>query len=90
MKVMTVDNIITTKNINITHVETYHSDMADHDLMWADIELLDEAAPMIEHDRAWARMSQRPAQRRILIHTTWLTAMTRQSGSLAKASRKSF
>ena len=52
MKVMTVDNIITTKNINITHVETYHSDMADHDLMWADIELLDEAAPMIEHDRA--------------------------------------
>lgn len=52
MKVMTVDNIITTKNINITNVETYHSDMADHDLMWADIELLDEAAPMIEHDRA--------------------------------------
>ncbi len=52
MKVMTVDNIITTKNINITHVETYHSDMADHDLMFADIELLNEAAPMIEHDRA--------------------------------------
>ena len=52
MKVMTVDNIITTKNINITHVETYHSDMADHDLMFADIELLDETAPMIEHDRA--------------------------------------
>lgn len=52
MKVMTVDNIITTKNINITHVETFHSDMADHDLMWADIELLNEPAPMIEHDRA--------------------------------------
>ena len=52
MKVMTVDNIITTKNITITDVGTYHSDMADHDLLWADIELLDEEATMVEHDRA--------------------------------------
>lgn len=52
MNVVTVDNIITTKNINITHVESFHSDMADHDLLFADIELLDEEAPTVEHDRA--------------------------------------
>ena len=43
MKVMTVDNIITTKNIRITDVGTVHSDMADHDMLWADLEFLDEA-----------------------------------------------
>lgn len=43
MKVMTVDNIITSKNIRITDVGTVHSDMADHDMLWADLEFLDEA-----------------------------------------------
>ena len=43
MKVMTVDNIITTKNIRITDVGTVHSDMADHDMLWADLEFLDKA-----------------------------------------------
>lgn len=43
MKVMAVDNIITTKNIRITDVGTVHSDMADHDMLWADLEFLDEA-----------------------------------------------
>lgn len=52
MKVMTVDNIITTKNIEITNVESYHSDMADHDLLYADLILKDEAAETVEHDRA--------------------------------------
>lgn len=52
MKVMTVDNIITSKNINIVNVESFHTDMADHDLLWADIELLNEEAPKVEHDLA--------------------------------------
>ncbi len=43
MKVLTVDNIITTKNIRITDVGTVHSDMADHDMLWADLEFLDQA-----------------------------------------------
>lgn len=43
MKVMTVDNIITTKNIRINEVGQVHSDMADHDMLWADLEFLDEA-----------------------------------------------
>lgn len=42
MKVFSVDNIITTKNIKITNVESLHSDMADHDLLFADLEFLDE------------------------------------------------
>lgn len=44
MKVMTVDNIITSKNISIGSVKTYHSDMADHDMIYADLTLTDEAA----------------------------------------------
>lgn len=43
MKVMTVDNIMTTKNIRIHEVGSVHSDMADHDMLWADLEFLDEA-----------------------------------------------
>ena len=42
MKVMSVDNIITTKNMTISNVNTYHSDMADHDMIYADLTLLDE------------------------------------------------
>ena len=49
MKVLTVDNIITTKNIRITDVGTVHSDMADHDMLWADLEFLDQAEGRAGH-----------------------------------------
>lgn len=52
MKVMTVDNIIVSKNIEITNVGSYHSDMADHDLLYADIILNDQDYTYVEHDRA--------------------------------------
>lgn len=42
MKVFSVDNIIVTKNIMITYVDSLHSDMADHDLLFADLEFLDQ------------------------------------------------
>ena len=48
MKVMSVDNIITTKNITISNVNTYHSDMADHDMIYADLTLLDEPKTFVE------------------------------------------
>lgn len=44
MKVMTVDNIITSKNIEIAQVDTFHSDMADHDMIYADLVFSDEPA----------------------------------------------
>lgn len=44
MKTKAVDNIITTKNISIETVDTYHSDMADHDMIYADLVLSDEPA----------------------------------------------
>ncbi len=43
MKVMTVDNILVSKNIRINNVGKVHTDMADHDMIYADIEFLDEA-----------------------------------------------
>lgn len=49
MKVMSVDNIITTKNITISNVNTYHSDMADHDMIYADLTLLDEPKAFVEN-----------------------------------------
>ena len=49
MKVMSVDNIITTKNITISNVKTYHSDMADHDMIYADLTLSDEPKTFTEN-----------------------------------------
>ena len=43
MKVFSVDNIIATKNIRITNVGSVHSDMADHDMLYADLEFLNQS-----------------------------------------------
>lgn len=41
MKVFTIDNIIATKNMKITHVDMVKSKLSDHYLLLADLELLD-------------------------------------------------
>lgn len=43
MKVFTIDNIIATKNIRLTHAEMVAGKLSDHNLLLADFELLDPA-----------------------------------------------
>lgn len=42
MKVFTVDNVIATKNMRITDVEMVDNDLSDHNLLFAEFELLDK------------------------------------------------
>lgn len=56
MKVFTVDNIICTKNMEIKNVNTVHTDMADHDMIYCDITLLDNNEKMEQHSLSLGQM----------------------------------
>lgn len=45
MKYKCIDNIVTTRNINVTNVKMVNTGYSDHNLLYADCELLNESVP---------------------------------------------
>ncbi|MGN1344933.1 MAG: polysaccharide lyase family 8 super-sandwich domain-containing protein, partial [Traorella sp.] len=52
MKEFAIDNILTTKNIQIDDVQIVKNDLSDHYLLYADLTLLDEKAPALRNNLA--------------------------------------